>query len=89
MPGARGGVVHSSEESLVMRDERRDGVVRSGRDANLPWRSWSNLFTGDEAVPQPAVNTGGVHPQDLRGLADRDQFSVGRLGCRLESRDIR
>src|SRR6202167_4601867 len=32
--GARGGVVHSSEESLVMREERRDGVVRSGRAAN-------------------------------------------------------
>src|SRR2546427_3803548 len=31
---ARGGAVHSSEETLVMRGERRDGVVRSSSVAN-------------------------------------------------------
>src|SRR6202789_3383701 len=32
--GARGGVVHSSDETLVMRAERRDGVVQSSSVAN-------------------------------------------------------
>ena len=32
---ARGGAVHSSEETLVMRVERRDGVVQSSSVVNL------------------------------------------------------
>src|SRR3954454_22443430 len=32
--GARGGVAHSSEESLVMREERRGIVIQSGEVAN-------------------------------------------------------
>ena len=57
-------------------------------DANLPRRAGSDLLAGDEAIGQPAVNAGGVHAQNLRGLADRDQLSSGRLGRRLETRDI-
>jgi hypothetical protein len=38
---ARGGVAHSSEESLVMREERRGDVVRSSKVAN-PQAGMSN-----------------------------------------------
>jgi hypothetical protein len=31
---SEGGAVHSSDETLVMRGERRDGVVQSSRVAN-------------------------------------------------------
>ena len=38
--GARGGAVHSSEETLAMRVERRDSVIRLMRV--------TNPFIGDE-----------------------------------------
>ena len=57
-------------------------------DANLPRRARSDLLARDETVCQPAVNAGRVHVQDLRCLADRNQFPAGRLSRRLEARNI-
>ena len=46
------------------------------------------MLAGDEAICQPAVNRGSVHAQNLRRLANRNQFSLGRLSRRLEARDV-
>src|SRR5215470_15786007 len=45
-------------------------------DANLPRRTWRNLLTRNEAICQPTVNAGCVHPQDLRCLTNRRQLSI-------------
>ena len=40
-----------------------------------------------EAFGQPTMDSGGVHAQDLCGLADRNDFSRGRPRRWLEARD--
>src|SRR5262249_8018654 len=56
-------------------------------DADLPWRAWRNLLAGNEAIGQPAMNAARVHAENLRGLANRHQLSIGRRRRRLETWD--
>ena len=73
---------------IVRRRLRHDAGAQLLGDANLPRRAGSDLLAGNEAVGQPTVNAGGIHAENLRGLADGDQLSWGRLRGRLETRDI-
>jgi hypothetical protein len=52
----------------------------------LPRRAGSDLFTCDEAFGQPTVDGGGVHAQDLGGLADRYDLALRRSRRGLEAR---
>src|SRR5262249_43066437 len=63
----------------LLHDARPQFII----DANLPRRTRCDLLAGDETICQPAVNTTCVHPENLRGLANRDQFSIRRRGWRL------
>src|SRR5712691_6200898 len=47
-----------------------------------------DLLTGDEAICQPAMNTGSIHAQNLCRLADRNQFSGRWLSRRLEAGNV-
>ena len=63
-------------------------------DADLPGGAGGELLAGDEAVPQPPVDGGLVHAEDLRGLgngghdvivpgaADISRAGRGSAGCR-------
>src|SRR2546428_212232 len=43
------------------------------------------LLAGDEAVRQPAMNARRIHAENLRRLANGNQFPAGRFSRRLES----
>jgi len=46
------------------------------------------LFAGDERALEPAVQGGGGDAELVGGLADWEQFAVGRLGGRLVGGDV-
>ena len=52
---ARGGAVHSSEETLVMRVERRDGVVQSSSVVNLQAGMSGATSTKPDVIAKRAV----------------------------------
>ena len=54
-------------------------------DPNLPRRAGRELLAGDEAVRQPAMNARRIHAENLRRLANGNQFPAGRFSRRLES----
>src|SRR5215472_312755 len=66
---------------------RHDASPQRLGDANLPGRAGSDLLAGDEPIGQPAVNTGGIHAEDLRCLSDGHQLPAGRLRWWLEPRN--
>ena len=80
-----GGLQH---RQILRRRLRHDARSQLIGDSNLPRRAWSDLLAGDETICQPAMNAGSIHAQNLRCLADRNQFSAGRLSRRLEARNI-
>src|SRR5436190_1584451 len=57
-------------------------------DADLPGCAGGELFAGDEAVGEPAVDRRRRDVKDLGGAGDRDQFAVGRRGGLLVARDL-
>jgi hypothetical protein len=97
--GARGGVVHSSEESLVMREERRDGVVRSSSVANpeagMSGRTSTRPYVIAkravwEAYQQVKANRGaaGVLEQLRRDRTERPQVLI-EAPVRVMSQQLR
>ena len=67
---AGGGVLDEQGAELVV-------------DADPPRRAGGVLFAGDEPGLQPAEDRGGGDAELVGGLADGEQFAVGRLGRRL------
>jgi len=65
----------------LLHDARPQFII----DADLPWRAWRNLLASNEAISQPAMNAARVHAENLRGLPNRHQLSVGRRRRLLES----
>ena len=57
-------------------------------DADPPRGAGRVLLAGDEPGLQPAVQRGGGDAELFGGLADREQFAVGRLARRLVARDL-
>jgi hypothetical protein len=74
--GARGGVVHSSEESLVMREERRDGVVQSGRAANPQAGMSGRTSTKSYVIAKRAVWEAYLQVKANRGAAGIDEETI-------------
>src|SRR6478672_2873746 len=56
-------------------------------DADPPWCAGGVLFAADESGLEPAEDGGGGDAEFVGGLADGEQFAVGRLGGRLVCRD--
>ena len=67
---------------------RHDARPQLLGDANLPGRAGSDLLAGDEPVGQPAMNTGGIHAENLRGPSDGHQLSSERLRRWLEPGNV-
>ena len=67
----------------LLHDPRPQFIV----DANLPGRTWRDLLAGNESICQPTMDATGVHAQDLRRLANRNELSAGRRVWRLEPWD--
>src|ERR1700730_8254632 len=73
---ARDGAVHSSEESLVMREERRGGVVRSSKVVN-PQAGMSNgTSTKPYVIAKRAVWEAYQQVKANRGAAGVDEETI-------------
>src|SRR5450432_2740386 len=73
---ARGGAAHSSEESLVMRGERRDGVVQSSSVAN-PQAGMSGVTsTKPYVIAKRAVWEAYQQVKANRGAAGVDEETI-------------
>src|SRR5579862_7459087 len=76
---ARGGAARSSEESLVMREERRSGVVRSSKVAN-PQAGMSNrTLTKPYVIAKRAVWEAYQQVKANRGAAGIDEETIAML----------
>src|SRR3984885_5357900 len=73
---ARGGAVHSSEESLVMREERRDGVVQSSSVANLQAGMSGRISTKPFVIAKRAVWEAYQQVKANRGAAGIDDETI-------------
>ena len=62
-----GGLV---QRQPAVGDVGTDLAAQGLGDADLPGRAGGELLAGDEAVPQPPVDGGLVHAEDLRGLGN-------------------
>ena len=70
-----------------------DPIAQGLVDADAPGCAWGDLFGGDEAVADPAVEGGPCDAEDLFGVGDGDHddiVAVGSdIGCRrLVDRDV-
>ena len=74
--GARGGVVHSSEEPLVMRGERRDGVVQSSSVANPSAGMSGRTSTKPYVIAKRAVWDAYQQVKANRGAAGVDEETI-------------
>ena len=76
---ARDGAVHSSEETLVMRGERRDGVVQSSSVAN-PQAGMSGVTsTKPYVIAKRAVWEAYQQVKANRGAAGVDEKTIVML----------
>src|SRR5580698_4888498 len=73
---ARGGAVHSSEESLVMREERRDGVVQSSSVANPQAGMSGRTSTKPYVIAKRAVWEAYQQVKANRGAAGIDEETI-------------
>src|SRR5271155_5679405 len=73
---ARGGAVRSSEESLVMREERRDGVVRSSSVANPQAGMSGRTSTKPYVLAKRAVWEAYQQVKANRGAAGIDEETI-------------
>ena len=74
--GVRGGAAHSNDESLVMREERRGGVVQSGKVAN-PHAGMSNrTSTKPYVIAKRAVWDAYQQVKANRGAAGIDDETI-------------
>src|SRR6202041_1239733 len=73
---ARGGAVHSSEESLVMREERRDGVVRSSSVANPQAGMSGRTSTKPYVIAKRAVWEAYQRVKANQGAAGVDEETI-------------
>ena len=74
--GARDGAAHSSDESLVMREEPRGGVVQSGKAAN-PHAGMSNrTSTKPYVIAKRAVWEAYQQVKANRGAAGIDDETI-------------
>src|ERR1700688_2057964 len=74
--GVRGGVAHSSEESLVTRGERRGGVDRSSRAANPQAGMSSRTSTKPYVIAKRAVWEAYQRVKANRGAAGIDEETI-------------
>jgi len=73
---ARGGAVHNSEELLVMRGERRDGVVPSSSVANPQAGMSSVTSTKPYIIAKRAVWEAYQQVKANRGAAGVDEETI-------------
>jgi hypothetical protein len=73
---ARGGVVRSSEEALVMRGERRDDVDQSSSAANPPAGMSGRTSTKPYVIAKRAVWEAYQQVKANRGTAGVDEETV-------------
>jgi len=59
-----------AEGQPAVGDAGADAVAKRLVDADPPRGAGGELLAGDEAVPQPSVDGGLVHAQELCGLRD-------------------
>jgi RNA-directed DNA polymerase len=74
--GARGGVAHSSEESLVMREERRGSVIQSGEVANPGAGMSGRNSTKPYVIAKRAVWEAYQQVKANRGAAGIDEETI-------------
>src|SRR6202162_255346 len=74
--GVRGGVVHSSEESLVTRGERRGGVDQSGRAATPQAGMSGRTSTKPYVIAKRAVWEAYQRVKANRGAAGIDEETI-------------
>ena len=77
--GVRGGVAHSSEESLVTRGERRGGVDRSSRAANPQAGMSGRTSTKPYVIAKRAVWEAYQEVKANRGAAGIDEETIARF----------
>jgi RNA-directed DNA polymerase len=73
---ARGGVAHSSEESLVMREERRGGVIQSGEVVNPRAGMSGRNSTKPYVIEKRAVWEAYQQVKANRGAAGIDEETI-------------
>src|SRR5215467_10745038 len=57
-------------------------------DTNSPRRAWSELFSGDDAVVEPAMNGRSGDAERRCYLFDGQHLTFGRCGWRLVASDV-
>ena len=73
---ARGGAAHRSDESLVMREERRDGVVQSSSVANPQAGMSGRTSTKTYVIAKRAVWEAYQQVKANRGAAGVDEETI-------------
>jgi RNA-directed DNA polymerase len=73
---ARGGAAHSSEESLVMREERRSGVVQSSKSVNPSAGRNAGSSTKPFVIAKRAVWEAYQQVKANRGAAGIDDETI-------------
>ena len=76
-PQRHGGLQHRQPALGRLLDEPAAQLVG---DADPPRRTRGDLLAGDEPVGQPPVHRRGRHAEQLGGLGDSDQLTLGRGG---------
>src|ERR1700733_1556878 len=84
-PEATHGLVHGEISPGGFLCDARAQIVG---DANAPRGAWGELFSGDDAVVEPAMNGRGCHAERRRGLFDRQHLAFGRCRRRLVAGDV-
>src|ERR1700760_583666 len=74
--GARDGAAHSSDESLVMREERRGGVIQSSEVANPQTGMRSRNLTKPYVIAKRAVWNACQQVKANQGAAGVDEETI-------------